>query len=154
MEVLNEYKKNIYRVSLVFLIILSLYFAVRFLSEFKSYSMIGSKEISTVTLFGHGEVFATPDIANIYFTINKESKTVKEAQTLVAEIEKKSLDFLKENNVLEKDIKTTNASFIPKYEYQYDAKAILRPCTEYSCPPRPGKNVIVGYSASESITVK
>jgi len=109
---------------------------------------------NVITFSGHGEVTATPDIANIYFTINKESKTVKEAQTLVAEIEKKSLDFLKENNVLEKDIKTTNASFIPKYEYQYDAKAILRPCTEYSCPPRPGKNVIVGYSASESITVK
>src|SRR3989338_6144941 len=28
------------------------------------------------------------------------------------------------------------------------------PYTEYSCPPRPGKSVISGYEASESITVK
>jgi len=152
MEVLNEYKKNIYRVSLVFLIVLSLYFAVRFLSEFKSYSMIGSKEISTITLSGHGEVFAAPDIASIYFTISKESKTVKEAQTLVAEVEKKSLDFLRENNILEKDIKTSDASFSPKYEYRYDTK-IMIPCTQYSCPPN-SRSVIVGYVASESITVK
>ena len=150
MEIPNLYKRNLYFTSLVFLIILSLYFAVRFLSEFKSYGMMGSKEVSTVTLSGHGEVTAVPDIANVYFTISKDSKTVKEAQALVAEVEKKSLDFLKENNVLEKDIKTSNASFYPKYEYQY-GKVI---CNEFGCPPSPGKNVIVGYTASESITVK
>jgi len=153
MEIPNLYKKNLYLASLIFLIILSLYFAIRFLSEFKSYGMMGSKEVSTVTLSGHGEVTAVPDIANVYFTINKESKTVKEAQALVAEVEKKSLDFLKENNVAEKDIKTSNASFYPKYEYKYDTK-IMMPCTQYNCPPVPGKNVITGYVASESITVK
>ena len=60
---------------------------------------------------------------------------------------------MKENNVLEKDIKTSNASFYPKYEYKYDTK-ITMPCTQYNCPPTPGKNVITGYTASESITVK
>lgn len=153
MEIPNTYKKNIYLASLVFLIVLSLYFAVKFLSEFKSYDLIGNKEVGTITLSGHGEVSAVPDIANVYFTISKDAKTVKEAQALVAGIEKKSLDFLKENNVLEKDIKTSNASFYPKYEYKYNTK-IMMPCTQYGCPPTPGSNVITGYTASESITVK
>lgn len=152
MEIPSEYKKNIYRVLLSFLIILSLYFAVKFLSEFKSYSMIGNNELSTITLSGHGEIQAVPDIASVYFTINKEAKTVKEAQAFVAEIEKKALDFLKENNILQKDIKTSSASFYPKYEYKYDTK--IMPCNEFGCSPRPGKSVITGYTASESITVK
>lgn len=153
MEIPNDYKKNIYLALLIFLSILSLYFAVKFLSEIKSYGMMGSKEVSTITLSGYGEVSAVPDIASVYFAISKDAKTVKEAQDLVAVIEKKSLDFLKENNILEKDIKTSNASFYPKYEYQYDTKIIM-PCTEFGCPPRPGKNIISGYTASESITVK
>lgn len=153
MEIPNTYKKNLYLASLVFLIILSLYFAVKALAEFRSYDLSGSKEVGTITLSGHGEVTAVPDIASVYFTISKDAKTVKDAQALVAGVEKKSLDFLKQNNVLEKDIKTSNASFYPKYEYRYDTK-IMMPCTQYGCPPTPGNNVIVGYTASESITVK
>jgi hypothetical protein len=135
----------------VFLIVLSIFYVFRSLSEFKSYNMAGN--VNTVTLSGHGEVTALPDVASVYFTISKEAKTVKEAQTVVAEIEKKSLDFLKQNNILEKDIKTVNASFSPKYEYKYSTK-ITMPCTQYGCPPNPGNSVITGYIASESITVK
>jgi uncharacterized protein len=100
---------------------------------------------NVVTISGHGEVQAVPDIANISFTIKKEAKTVKDAQTQVAIIEGKVLDSLKANNVLEKDIKTVNVSFNPKYEYNTGV------CTMYSCPNR---NVLVGYEAYENISVK
>jgi len=149
----NQYIKNLYKIALVFFVILSLFFVVKLLAEFKSYGMMGSDEANTITLSGHGEVSAVPDIANIYFTINKEGKTVKEAQDAVALVEKTSLDFLKNNNVAEKDIKTSSASFNPKYEYVYSSQTLM-PCTQYGCPSRPGKNVISGYEASESITVK
>ena len=150
MEIPNQYVKNLYRVLLVFLVVLILFFAVKLLTEWRSFGMMVS---NTVTLSGHGEVNAVPDIANVYFTIRKEGKTVKEAQNAVALIEKSSLDFLKSNDVAEKDIKTTNSSFSPKYEYRYDTKVFL-PCNEFGCPPRTGKNVISGYEAYESITVK
>lgn len=100
---------------------------------------------NVITVTGHGEIQAVPDIANVSFTIKKEAKTVKEAQTQVSDIEKKVLESLKTNNILAKDIKTINASFNPKYEYKYGV-----PCGQY-CP---GKNVIVGYEASESIDLK
>ncbi len=151
MEIPNVYKKNLYLAVLVLLIVLSLLFAMQFLSEIKAYGMMGSGNINTITLSGYGEVQAVPDIANISFTISKEAKTVKEAQEMVAEIEKGTLTFLEDNNIAEKDIKTNNFSFRPKYEYKYDK---LIPCNEFRCPPQPGKNVIVGYIATENIIVK
>ncbi len=154
MDIPNLYKRNLYIMFLVFLIVLSLYFAVKFLSELKSYDLIGSKETSTISLSGHGEVTAVPDIASVYFTISKDAKSVKDAQAQVAQVEKSSLDFLKKNNIEDKDIKTSNASFYPKYEYRYDTATKTELCTQYGCPPVPGRNVIVGYTASESITVK
>ncbi|MCE9548784.1 SIMPL domain-containing protein [Candidatus Nomurabacteria bacterium] len=152
MEIPQEYKKNLYRAILTLLVVLSLYFAVSFLSEWRSYGMMGSGGANTITLTGHGEVQAVPDIANVYFSIRKDAKTVKEAQDAVALVEKAALEFLKTNDIADKDIQTTNASFYPKYEYVYESKAVI--CTEFYCPPRPGKNVIVGYESSESITVK
>lgn len=150
----NQYIKNIYRAVLVFIVILSLFFAVKFLSESKSYSMMGSSEANTITLSGHGEVNAIPDIANIYFTISKEAKTVKEAQAGVAVIEKKALDLLKSKGVDKKDIKTANASFYPKYDY------VRTLCPQMGAPSGiaydcgNNKQVLSGYTASESITVK
>lgn len=150
MEISNENKKSLYRAVLVLLIIFSVYFAVKVMLEWRSYN---SMSVSTISLSGYGEVQAVPDIANIYFTITKESKVVKDAQDMVAVVEKSAIDMLKENGVDEKDFKATNASFYPKYEYQSESGVRLA-CNQWGCPPSSGKQVIVGYTASESITVK
>lgn len=149
-DISDDNKKTLYRAVVVLLIILSLYFVVKIMWEFRSYN---SMSTSTISLSGYGEVQAVPDIANIYFTITKESKMVKDAQDMVAEVEKSAIDMLKENGVAEKDFKATNASFYPKYEYQSESGVRL-PCNQWGCPPSTGKQVIVGYEASESITVK
>lgn len=111
------------------------------------------KQVNTITFSGHGEVQAVPDIANVDFTIRKEASTVKAAQDNVAGVEKNVLEALKADGILDKDIKTVSASFNPKYEYKY-TKQDTSLCTQYGCPPIPGKNVIVGYEAYESITIK
>jgi len=112
-----------------------------------------NSQVNTITFSGHGEVQAIPDIANVDFTIRKEASTVKVAQDNVAKVEKDVLASLKANGIADKDIKTTSASFNPKYEYKY-TKVDTTLCTQYGCPPTPGKNVIVGYEAYESITIK
>jgi uncharacterized protein YggE len=169
METLEENKKRIFQVGIILLIILSVYYAVKIFSEIKKDSLLGeSATPATISFSGHGEVNAVPDIANIYFTISKDAGTVKDAQAGVATIEKSALDLLKAKGVDTKDIQTANASFNPKYEYK---QAVCPP----SLPPtpiplnggvssssvimspvycNPGKQVIVGYTASESITVK
>ncbi|MFZ2072419.1 MAG: SIMPL domain-containing protein [Minisyncoccia bacterium] len=153
MEKLDEKRKKIYRVVKITAFVLIIISAVKFIGGWESVGENGNKIKNTISLSGHGEVTAVPDIANIYFTISKDAKTVKEAQSSVAKIEKDSIDFLKTNNILEKDIKTANASFYPKYEYVTDTKTVM-PCNQYGCPPQPGKSIITGYTASESITVK
>ncbi len=153
MEIPNQYIKNLYRASLVLLVVLSVFVAHRTFYGFRSHAKIGG-EANTITLTGHGEVKAVPDIANIYFTVSKDAATAKDAQAQVAVVEKKALDLLKSKGIEEKDIKTQDASVYPKYEYK---QAI--------CPPVPAggtatyycggsKQVQNGFTASESITVK
>lgn len=151
MDIPNQYIKNLYRVGLVLLAILSLYYGVKSLSEFRYYR--NNAGYYSIAVSGHGEVTAVPDIANVYFSIRKDAKTVKEAQDAVATVEKSALELLRENKIEDKDIKTTGASFNPKYEYKYDTKTSM-PCYEWGCPSPSGRSVIVGYEASESITVK
>ncbi len=53
--------------------------------------------------------------------------------------------------VADKDIKTQNYSSYPKYEWQEGTVS----CMGLNCPPyRPGKQVIVGYEVSQSVTIK
>lgn len=161
MEIPSEYKKNLYKVGLVLLIILCIYYGLRSLTEFKSYQSMDNFSGNTITLSGHGEVSAVPDIATISFTIRKEGKTVKIAQDAVAKVEKPALDFLKNTGVEEKDIKTSNASFNQKYEWKNAVcpQPAVKPEAEtmmiepaYYCGE--GKQVLIGYEAYETITVK
>lgn len=154
-------KGRVFKGLFVLVAILSAYYAVKIFSEIKKDSMLGdSPTPATISFSGHGEVQAAPDIANVYLTISKDAKTVKDAQAAVATVEKSALDFLKKNDVDSKDIKTQDASFSPKYEYRNaicpQAGAVSSQPNMISspiyCPP--GKSVVVGYTASESISVK
>jgi len=152
MEILPEQKIKMYKVLKIALVVFLAIAAANLLFGDMSDVRGGSKQENTITFSGHGEVNAVPDIANVSFTITKEAKTVKAAQENVALIEKNVLSMLKINKVEEKDIKATNASFNPKYEYVYDRQTM--PCNQYGCPPNPGKNVITGYVAYENISLK
>ena len=151
MEIPKKYMKVLCILTIIFCVVGSVYFVVKIVAGFEDGNWKENKTENTISFSGHGEVSAVPDIANINFTIEKDAKTVKEAQNEVAKIEKQALDFLKTNNVADKDIKTTNASFYPKYDFVYTTDVV---CGALTCPPRPTKQVIVGYTASESITVK
>lgn len=157
-DIPNQYIRVLYRGIATLLFILAVFFAIKTLAEFRSYGMMGSSEANTITLSGHGEVQAVPDIANVYFTITKDAKTVKEAQDAVALVEKSALDSLKANNVADKDIQASNSSFYPKYENQ---RSLCPPILMMDGSTQPtslycgsGKQTIIGYQASESITVK
>ena len=163
MEILSEQKIKLYHGLKIALIVFLAVFVANVLFEGRGYKD-ENKIPNTISFSGHGEVNAVPDIANIYFTISKDGATVKDAQAGVAVVEKKALDLLKVKGVVEKDIKTVNASFYPKYEYR---KAVCPPIPmgddttniftkptspDYYCPS--GKQVLIGYTANESITVK
>lgn len=156
-------KSRLVKAGFVLLVILSVYFAARIISELKKDSLLGeSATPATISFSGHGEVKATPDIAGVYFTISKNAATIKDAQAGVATVEKTALSVLKAKGVADADIKTTDASSYPNYKYlnAICPQPILNVSGSNSvssgsaiyCPP--GKQVLDGYTASESITVK
>jgi len=161
MKIIKENIKVIYKVIKVVVFILIFVCAVKFIVGCELFNE--NKTINMISFTGHGEVSAVPDIANVDFSIQKDAKTIKDAQSQVAQVEKKVLDSLKADNVSDKDIKTTNASFYPKYEYKQAvcppiplgagrAGITVDPTSAYYCPGN--KQVIVGYTANESITIK
>lgn len=141
-------KRKMYKLGLVFITLLSLFVFVKIIGEARSYRFIGSNpEVrSAISVSGKGEVFAVPDLATFTYGVTKESKDVKTAQGEATAIINKTIDFLKEKGVDEKDIKTTSYNINPKYEYTREI------CTGYYCPG--GKSVLTGYEVSQTIEVK
>lgn len=144
----GEESKKVSKWVVVSLVLFSLFLLVRVLIDFKKLPNIG-KEIypqSTIQVTGKGEAYAIPDIATFSFSVTEASESVESAQKALDEKIAKALGVLKEAEVAEKDIKTTGYNVYPKYEWNE-----VR-CFAYPCPV--GKNQLVGYEVSQSITVK
>jgi uncharacterized protein YggE len=118
----------------------------------KEYKYIGRdvNEQTTITVSGEGEAFAAPDIAMVSFAITQDAKTPADARKMVDESMKKIHDFLSTAGVAEKDIKTTGYNLNPKYEWQQ--RQIV--CITYPCNQPPGKQVLLGYTVTQSTEVK
>jgi len=134
----------------LFLIMLSAFFFVKTIAEVKSYKLIGSDVApqTTITVTGKGEQIAVPDIAQLSFSARNEAATVPDAQAKTTETMNTAIKYLKDNNIDEKDIKTTSYNIYPRYEYERSIE-----CTQYYCPPS-GKRVLVGYEVSQTVSVK
>lgn len=100
--------------------------------------------VNTITVSGKGEKMATPDIAQISFGVSAENMDVGKAQTESATKINNIIDLLKTKGVDVKDIKTTNYSINPRYDY-------IQASTNY---PYGGKQVLAGYTVSQTVEVK
>ncbi|OHA16988.1 MAG: hypothetical protein A3G52_03700 [Candidatus Taylorbacteria bacterium RIFCSPLOWO2_12_FULL_43_20] len=129
-------------------VLLAIFLLAKAMHEFRLYSQEGrySYPSSVITVSGEGEVTAIPDVAAFTFTISEEALTVDEAQKEVTSKEGKALEFLKSNNIEDKDIKTIEYNISPKYEF------VQETCTAFRCPP--GRQVLKGYTVSETVSVK
>ena len=90
----------------------------------------------TISVQGEGKVFAKPDIGQISLAVATEALTVEKAQKEAAELSNRIFAVLKEKGVEEKDIKTTNYSINPQYDYP------------------DGKRRLLGYQVYQSFQVK
>jgi len=93
---------------------------------------------NTISVTGTGEVYAKPDLALTSFSVLTEAKTVIEALTENTEKMNAVIAFVKNENVEEKDIKTTGFNIYPRYEWE----------------EKSGKRTLVGYEVSQTLQVK
>lgn len=148
-ELIEQKKKFIITVVAVG-VVLSAFLLVKTLEEIKGFGLIG-KDIppqSTIVISGKGEIVVIPDTAQFSFSVISQASTVDGAQVSATKKINTALAALKNFGVEEKDIKTTGYNISPRYEYS----KVGVPCTEWGCPP--GKQVLVGYEVSQSISVK
>lgn len=108
---------------------------------------------NTVSFDGEGRVFAKPDIAAISFSILTEATTSKAAQDDNSKKSQKVVDFLKNQKIEEKDIKTTGYNVYPQYSYpkpcplSYPQGEVVYPCTD-------NEQKISEYQVNQSFEVK
>jgi uncharacterized protein YggE len=133
------------------LIVLVLALAVNAIKE-NRYIGGGVPSSNVISVSGDGSVFGIPDIAQFSFSVTSEKATLGDAQDDSAKKINAIIDSLKKQGVDEKDIQTSNYSANPRYEYRADATPAVGAPTYY---PQPGgRQVLVGYDVTQTITVK
>lgn len=152
-------KERLMKAGTALLVVFAVYGAVLALSALKNYRYIGGGYGNVITVSGEGEVFAVADIAQFGFSVVAERATLTEAQDASAESINAIIAYLREAGIEERDIKTTNYSANPRYEYR-DA-AVSYPSTGGGMEPAimpvwdgGDTRVLVGYEVRQNITVK
>lgn len=141
---------NVGKAISLFLLVVTIFFGIKAVQAFKGGDDMENQR--TISVTGEGEVMAVPDIAEINITVRQESKTMAEAQKVINEKIAKALDVIRAQGVDDKDIKTQQYSSYPVYE---TVKSQVRCLSDGYCPPYDGgKQVISGYQASQSVTIK
>ena len=117
----------------VFIIVLIFYFCVKSFNEMDN----NPNQQNTISVSGTGEIFIKPDIAQISLSVEKEALSLVDAQDKATEKINKIISFLKESGIEEKDIKTTNYSIYPRYDYLEKEGRVFR-----------------GYTVNQTLEVK
>jgi len=92
---------------------------------------------NTVSFTGEGKVVAKPDIAIVNLSIVTEGATSKIAQDANSQKSNALTDFLKQNGIEDKDIRTSSYNITPTYTYP-----------QFNVPR------ISGYSVNQTVEVK
>lgn len=127
------------------MLLLTIFLAFESLSAFKD--LRGTSQVyNSISVTGEGESVSVPDIAVFSFSVSADAKTVSEAQAVVTKNSDAIFAGLKDLDVEDKDIKTTDYSVWPKYTY---AQAV---CSQSFCPP--SRQIPDGYTVSQTVSVK
>lgn len=119
----------------LFIFMLTVFVAVKTVIEVKSLKRAGS-QVNTINISGEGKVFAKPDIGQVSLSVVESAKTVDAAQSAATKAMNDVVKFLQSSGVAEKDIKTTEYSINPLYDYP------------------DGRRVDRGYEVRQGLTVK
>jgi uncharacterized protein YggE len=109
------------------------------ISQIQSNGRVTNQQLrDTIVVTGDAEVDIKPDVALISLGVIKESKNIAQAQDESSKVMNEIVSTLKEIGIKEKDLKTTNYSIYPKYDYN----------------TQNGKSTLVGYEVSQNLQAK
>lgn len=149
-ELFNNRLKSVLVVAVSLLSVLIL---VNIISEIKALPTIGDSPTDqprVISVSGHSEVEAIPDVATFSWTVTENGKTVEEAQNKAAEKSNKAIAFLKQKGVPAEDI--SNQSYNTNEMHDYStACEVVSPRIGTPVPQCPK---VIGYTTNQTVTVK
>lgn len=140
----HEEVKRFFKFATLAIVLLSVFLLAKSLDALRDWRA-PQAAYSTIVVTGSGEAYAAPDIATFSFSVSADAATVAAAQESVTKKTDAILAKLDEMGIEDKDIRTTDYSFYPKYKY------VPTTCTNGYCP---GNQVPDGYTLSHTVTVK
>jgi len=126
-------------VLIVFVLVLIILAAVEIPNKIKQGKYIGREGAvnNTIAVSGQGEVYVKPGLAIIDFTVSAEASAVSKAMSDNSSRMNAVIKAVKDQGVEEKDLKTTNFSIYPLYNY-----------------PANGQRTLSGYEVRQSLQLK
>ncbi len=166
----NQSVQRLLKFAGVLVAVLVVYVAVLALNALKENKYIGGgvSAANVITVSGEGEAFAVPDIAELTFEVVSEKATLTAAQDDATTKMNAILAYLEKQEIEDRDIKTTNYSANPRYEWR-DTMPIGAPTPAimmdggsagsdatvvYPSYGGNGTQVLVGYDVRHSVSVK
>jgi uncharacterized protein YggE len=140
---------------LITISVLALFLVVEVISGLMGLRYVGTgvAATNTITVSGHGEMVAVPDIATFSFSVVSTKMAVADAQADATTKANAATTYLKQAGVAEKDIQTTDYSINPQYDYQNSVCPAMAPgSAAVYCAP--GRQVLRGYEVLQTTTVK
>lgn len=135
------------KIILIAVTLLAVLLAVESLGRLMELRYIGGgmPATNTISVTGHGEKLAIPDVALFTASVVVVKSTVTDAQAEATNKANAITAYLKEQGVNEKDIQTSDYSVAPRYEWM-----------TYNCVGNcaPGKQVLTGYEVRQTTTIK
>lgn len=127
--------------------ILALFLLAETINIAANFGRPGVPATDTVTVQGSGQATLPPDVARISFSVENIATTVADAQAATTKQANAALDFVKEQGIAEKDVKTLSYNISPQYSYP-------NPCVSGTfCPDYNRAPKITGYQVSETIQI-
>jgi uncharacterized protein YggE len=96
----------------------------------------GAQFENTISISGEGKVLVTPDIGQVDLSVVSDATSVAPAQKDNADKMSEITKAMKDLGIKDEDLKTTNYSIYPRYQYSH------------------GKNEIIGYEVTQTLEVK
>lgn len=141
------FDNGVVRVAIIgVLSVLAIFLLAQTINIAANFGRTGVPATDTITVQGDGQATLPPDVARISFTADNTSATVAEAQEATTKQANAALDFVKEQGVEDKDIKTLSYNISPQYSYP-------NPCPYGAYCPDFRTPRITGYQVSQMVQV-
>jgi len=135
-KIIGDKKNILLSVLTIFFIALIVLTVVVIFNKIEYGKYIGQEFKNTITISGEGEVFARPDLAIVNFLVISEEKTVNSAMQKNREKMNAIIDFMKANEIEERDLRTIAFRVEPRYEWHRN------------------RRVLVGYEVHQTLEVR